>query len=126
MHRHESCPTDRSHGLNTLLRRTLLALLLLVAVALAGIAFVYAASAKRIGRDYAIELSLPPADRGLLDEGRHLARSRGCADCHADDFGGRMLVDGMPFARLVGSNLTRMPDGHENRSMHDRRYAHRR
>ena len=36
-----------------------------------------------------------------------LARSRGCADCHGDDFGGRVIADEMPFARLVGPALVR-------------------
>jgi len=92
-----------------------------VAVVLAAALLVYAASARRLQRDYALRIDLPVPDPALRDEGRHLAVSRGCADCHGDDFGGKVIADAMSFARLVGDDLTRMPPGRGARSVHERR-----
>lgn len=48
-----------------------------------------------------------PKDSASIARGRHLARAIGkCVDCHGDDLGGMVLADQMPFARLVGPNLT--------------------
>jgi len=85
-------------------------------------AFVHVASERRLARDYALDVALPAPDPSLRDEGRHLAVSRGCADCHGGDFGGKVIADAMPFARLVGDDLTRMPAGHADRSVHERMY----
>jgi cytochrome c553 len=68
-------------------------------------------SQRRLLRDYGITVALAPPRAALVAEGAHLARSRGCADCHGEDFGGKVLLDKMPFARIVGTNLT-----HESRS----------
>lgn len=82
----------------------------------------YVLSNRRLHHDYALRVDLPAPDPALAAEGARLARSRGCADCHGDDFGGRLVADEMPFARLVGSNLTHMPEGREPREMHARMY----
>jgi mono/diheme cytochrome c family protein len=48
-----------------------------------------------------------PSDSAALARGRHLATTRlVCVDCHGPDLGGTVVVDGMPFGRFVGSNLT--------------------
>lgn len=42
-----------------------------------------------------------------LERGRHLVTARLiCVDCHGEDLGGRVVIDGMPFGRFVASNLT--------------------
>lgn len=91
----------------------------LVALALAA---VYALSQARLRKDYAISVAPAAADPVLATEGRQLARSRGCADCHGENFGGKMLMDQMPFGRIVGDNLTRMPSGHEQGSVRERMF----
>ena len=99
--------------------RCLLALSAVVAVAVVA---VYALSEARLKREYPVAVSLGRPDAGLVDQGRQLARSRGCADCHADDFGGKVLLDQMPFARIVGSNLTQTAKGRAPVSNHERLY----
>ncbi len=103
----------------SILLRCLLALSACVAVAVVA---VYLFSEARLKREYAVAVSLARPDAALAGEGRQLARSRGCADCHADDFGGKVLIDQMPFARIVGSNLTQAAKGQSRVSNHERMY----
>ncbi|MET0717795.1 MAG: c-type cytochrome [Pseudoxanthomonas sp.] len=79
-------------------------------------------SQQRLQRDYAIPVSLPAPRPALAEEGARLARSRGCADCHGEDFGGKVLLNQMPFARIVGSNLTRKQEGSTSARNHQRFY----
>ncbi|MBC7990680.1 MAG: c-type cytochrome [Luteimonas sp.] len=103
----------------SILLRCLLALSACVATA---IILVYVLSEARLKREYPVAVSLARPDAALAGEGRRLARSRGCADCHADDFGGKVLIDQMPFARIVGSNLTQAAKGQARVSNHERMY----
>ena len=103
----------------SILLRCLLALSACVAVAVVA---VYVLSEARLKREYPVAVSLARPDAALAGEGRQLARSRGCADCHADDFGGKVLIDQMPFARIVGSNLTQAAKGQARVSNHERMY----
>ncbi len=49
----------------------------------------------------------PPTDSASLERGKRLATTLGkCGDCHGDDFGGKVFIDGMPFAYLATPNLT--------------------
>ena len=92
-----------SPTLKRILKRSILVgILSVAAVCLA----VFVLSQQRLQRDYGISVSLPPPRVALAEEGAKLARSRGCADCHGEDFGGKVLLDQMPFARIVGTNLT--------------------
>ena len=91
-------------------------------ILLAGAAWVQIASERRLHRDFALDVDLPRADPALRADGRHLAISRGCADCHGDDFGGRVIADEMPFARLVGPGLVRADAGTSARDVHRRMY----
>lgn len=93
-----------SPKLKRILKRSIIAGALSAAAACLA---VFVLSQQRLQRDYRISVSLPPPRAALADEGAKLARSRGCADCHGDDFGGKVLLDQMPFARIVGTNLTR-------------------
>lgn len=111
-------PRGRRPIARLLARSAIVAVVLVLAAAV----LVYAASERRLQRDYALRIDLPAPDPALRDEGRHLAVSRGCADCHGDDFGGKVVADAMPFARLVGDDLTRMPPGRGERSVHERMY----
>ncbi len=104
------------------LRRTAAFAATLAAAVLLAVAAAYAASEQRLRREYPVRVALPAPDPALASEGARLARSRGCADCHGEDFGGKLVADEMPFARLVGDNLTRMPPGMERRSVHERMY----
>ena len=56
----------------------------------------------------AIETS---TDSSVLARGYHVARIRGCLDCHGDDLGGRHFFDGMPVASVTATNLTSGENG---------------
>jgi mono/diheme cytochrome c family protein len=81
-------------------------LVLVVAMVLSGI-FVF--STQTLNRSIEYTDSSPPTtrDSASLARGRHLSRAIGkCVDCHGPDLGGQVLIDGMPFARVVAPNLT--------------------
>jgi len=47
------------------------------------------------------------ADVQSIERGRHIARAIAkCADCHGDDFGGKMVVDDPMVGTLYGPNIT--------------------
>lgn len=48
-----------------------------------------------------------PAGAEAIARGEHLARTRGCADCHGADMGGAKVIDDPAMGRLHGPNLTR-------------------
>lgn len=43
---------------------------------------------------------------GDPQRGEHLAKTRGCTDCHGADLAGAVNIDSPPFGTLVASNLT--------------------
>ena len=106
----------------TLVRRMLYGAAAFIGLVPVALAIVYALSETRLRKDYAIRIAPAPIDSALVAEGSHLARSRGCADCHGEDFAGKVLLDEMPFGRIVGDNLTLMPAGHRQASVQERMY----
>ena len=81
-------------------------LVLAILMVLSGI-FVF--STQTLNRAIEYTDSSPPTthDSASLARGRHLARAIGkCVDCHGPDLGGQVMIDGMPFARVVAPNLT--------------------
>lgn len=107
---------------NSWRRRALYVLLAFAAVIALAAAFIAISSQRRLQRDYALKVDVGVPDPALAEQGRHLARSRGCTDCHGDDLAGKVVMDEMPFGRIVGDDLTRMPPGHENASVHERMF----
>jgi mono/diheme cytochrome c family protein len=84
-----------------------LGLLVLLALVTAG---VWYAAWRQINRVYHITgatMAVPHDDPQQLARGEHLVRSRGCAECHGSDLGGRVMVDNRMVGRIVASNLTR-------------------
>jgi cytochrome c553 len=106
----------------TLLRFGLRALAGLLAVLVLALLAIYTLSEIRLRREIPLELSLAAPDPALIARGRELAFSRGCADCHGEDFGGKLMMDEMPFARVVGTNLTAAPGQRDPRARHERLY----
>lgn len=102
--------------------RKLRTVLAAAAVATAAAAFVAVASEWRLRRAYAVEVPQGKSDPSLVAEGEHLARSRGCADCHGPDFRGRVLADDALFGRLAADNLTRRPPGHPDATTRERTF----
>lgn len=63
-------------------------------------------SQRRLGADFSgVKSTLSSSFTGDVERGRYAARTRGCMDCHGEDFTGQVMVDG-PVLRLVASNLT--------------------
>jgi mono/diheme cytochrome c family protein len=48
-----------------------------------------------------------PRDSAAVARGQHLSRAISkCVECHGDDFGGQVVFDALPMARVVAPNLT--------------------
>lgn len=86
---------------------------LVVVTAGIGLAVVYqktnAMMAERIDvTPAAIEI---PNDVTSVENGAHIFVTRGCAECHGEDGGGRLIIPGGPMGKLGGTNLTAKNDG---------------
>lgn len=81
---------------------TLLGLVLLV------VGGIYLYTSATFGSTYDVELDSLTVDRdsATIARGRHVARTRGCRDCHGSDFGGATVVDDPMMGTIAGSNLT--------------------
>lgn len=91
----------------TLLRRSLITLvgLLAVAAAIAGFALLRAEHKLRRQLDLQVPAVAVPADAAALQRGRHLFLTRGCTDCHGRDGGGRVVIDDGQGMRVRGPNI---------------------
>lgn len=76
-----------------------------------GMTTVYGVSERRFSRSY--EVAVAPLDvtaagtnGAAVTRGAHLARIRGCLDCHGEDGGGAQFADDPAFGVLWASNLT--------------------
>jgi mono/diheme cytochrome c family protein len=81
---------------------------LLLLVVLTG-ATLYFVSGRTLDKNWTVTASplAIPNDSATLARGRHLVTTRlVCVDCHGQDLGGTVVIDGMPFGRFVASNLT--------------------
>lgn len=92
-----------------ILRFSAYGLLGLMGLVVVAVGVVFAVSEARMRRTYAP----PPAavairnDAETVARGRHIAITRGCVDCHGEDFGGTIMADDPAIGRLSASNLTR-------------------
>ncbi|HEX6090936.1 MAG TPA: c-type cytochrome [Gemmatimonadales bacterium] len=81
----------------------------LIGLLVLGAAVVYGVSSSRLSKQYEVEpepVTLS-SDSAVVARGRHLAESRlGCADCHAPDLGGKVMIESPAFGRIVAPNLT--------------------
>jgi mono/diheme cytochrome c family protein len=86
----------------------------LVVVIAVGVALVYGVTSRRMSREYRIvPAPLPiPTDSATVQRGRHLAIAiNQCANCHGDNFAGRVFVDNPAMGRIYSANLTRGKGG---------------
>jgi mono/diheme cytochrome c family protein len=85
----------------------LLSLIVLFGIALGA---VYGITERRFARRFTIDpqpLEVPPpTDTLAITNGRRLAQSRGCMDCHGAEGRGRVFIDEMPVLRVVPGNIT--------------------
>jgi cytochrome c553 len=82
--------------------------LILGALVLIIAAYLYGASTWRLNTHYDVEPAdlAVPTDSAAVGRGRHIAVTRGCADCHGDNLGGAAFIDNALMGRIYGPNLT--------------------
>lgn len=70
--------------------------------------FIHIVIQNRINKIYHVSIeNIPvPADSISVEKGRHLVAIKGCAECHGDNFGGKIMNDDAIVGRIVGPNLT--------------------
>ena len=93
-----------------LLVRLLLILLVLV---LAAGGVVWALSNLKLHKTHEITFTpgTVPSGEAALAQGKHLAATRGCMDCHGKDLAGHTVMDNGAMGRIDGPNLTRGQGG---------------
>ena len=92
----------------TIVVATVVTIIIIAAVA------VYGFSEARYRRQYAVALRAVTvrADSAAIARGAHLAQSfGGCADCHGQNMGGKVMIDDAALGRVYGTNLTRGKGG---------------
>ncbi|MCA9600391.1 MAG: cytochrome c [Polyangiales bacterium] len=90
-------------------RLLLIAVGALLSVMLLGMGVVIAVSVSRESHVYRVKVRPVHAAAGAdaVAEGHRLYLTRGCADCHGEDGGGRVIADAA-VGRFVGSNLSKL------------------
>jgi mono/diheme cytochrome c family protein len=90
------------------LRRGLIVIASLAALAAAAVALGLALGERRMNRQIAVDVqAVPiPTDAQAIERGRYLYASRGCAECHGADGAGRRFVDA-GSVRLAGPAIAR-------------------
>ena len=89
--------------------KLLLGLVALVVVSLiVAVGAIYAVTEAWIGYRYEVGVQpvAIPTDAAAVAEGRRLAVTRGCLDCHGEDLGGKAVIDDPVVGIVHGSNLT--------------------
>jgi mono/diheme cytochrome c family protein len=99
--------------MNRWIRRSLLAVAGLAALAAAGLAAGAWLGDRKLQRhvDVAVQDVALPADGASLARGRYLYESRGCAECHDADGAGRVVIDDGHGFRVKAPDITPRPDG---------------
>jgi mono/diheme cytochrome c family protein len=94
--------------MNVWLRRGVIAVAGLVALAGAAVALGLALGERRMNRQIPVTVqAVPiPTDASSIERGRYLYASRGCAECHGADGAGRRFVDAAGV-RLAGPAIAR-------------------
>src|SRR4051812_22024425 len=85
----------------------IIAVLLVVVVGAA--AAVYFASNSKLKKTFSVTAKpvVLPTDAAALAQGKHMAETRGCNECHGADYGGNKVIDDPAMGRLFGPNLTK-------------------
>jgi mono/diheme cytochrome c family protein len=70
---------------------------------------VYALSETRLGKSYQVPKwkgRAAPANADTLARGMHIAKTRGCLECHQKDGRGGLFIDAFPVMKLRPKNIT--------------------
>jgi cytochrome c553 len=93
------------------LRRLAVSIAVVVGLVVLLAGAIHVAGGRSLARHHDVvvrNIAEPVVDSALLARGAHLAGPLGkCADCHADDFGGKILVDDPAIGLLAVPNITR-------------------
>jgi mono/diheme cytochrome c family protein len=83
------------------------------AVVIITLAFAYGTYEQRASKVYAVNVApvAIPAQTALIDQGKHIAITRGCVECHGSDLGGHTFIDDKIAGTVSGTNLTRGKGG---------------
>lgn len=75
--------------------------------------YIYFKSNSILGKKYTVVVKTPTIPTGpeAVARGKHIATTRGCADCHGADFGGKTVFDNPAMGRVDAPNLTRGQGG---------------
>jgi hypothetical protein len=67
----------------------------------------------QLRRTYKVNVAKVAIPQGAeaIAQGRHLAATRGCFDCHGEDLAGLIVIDDSAMGVVAGPNLTRGPGG---------------
>lgn len=65
-------------------------------------------SNSRLNQTYDIQVETLeiPTDSAAIAKGMHIAKTRGCFDCHGDKLEGKVFMDNPAMGRLISPNLT--------------------
>jgi mono/diheme cytochrome c family protein len=99
---------------NWWLRRIIAVLLLLAALAGAAVSIGLWMAERRALRGVdlpTVQAVLLPSDSSALERGRYLFESRGCAECHGADGGGRTFAKEGDSLELAAPNITKVSGG---------------
>lgn len=85
----------------------------LVALLLLVTSSVYGVSHYRLHRTHVVSVTPlhVPSSAEAIEGGRHIVATRGCAECHGSDFGGKKVIDNPAAGLFYGANLTRGKGG---------------
>lgn len=81
----------------------------ILVLAILAVSTVFVFSTQKLTKRINVSDSAPgiPRDSVSKERGKHLATAIAkCVDCHGADFGGQVMLDELPFARIVAPNLT--------------------
>jgi len=100
-------------GTRRWLKRGVLALLVLVALAAAALFAGEQLARQKMQRKLDIAVKAVPyrADAAAVERGRYLFASRGCVDCHGAQGNGRVFLDDGKGMRIAGPNISPGPGG---------------
>lgn len=91
------------------MRRILVrALIALVVIVLAFVGFVFIRSELALRTVWKIDEAplIVQSDAEAVARGEHVAITRGCAECHGADFGGKVVMEAPPIGRMAAPNIT--------------------
>jgi mono/diheme cytochrome c family protein len=83
-------------------------LAVLIGLLIVGLAAAFVTSNSRANKIYDIQVESVTisTDAETLERGKHLAVTRGCVDCHGEDFSGGSVINDPAIAVIYAPNLT--------------------